>query len=665
MTVKLRNSGWELGGTTLSWVWGQINYWDIERSRWHDVLKTYQLAGHLVVSTAVLPRVHQTGPGEYDFGKVRPQNDLAAFLAEAKEVGLKVVLNVGPRNCPGVAAAGYPDELITDVNALARDAKGNMVLSTRGFGGDVFTLPCLVSERLTQVLRPFAEKLNQVTQPWIHPDGPVIGMGLTQAPGWGAAMSVFAADYNTEAVHYYHSFLKKQYSKIANLNADYKTDFSSFSVIHPPQSIAAKDNYPEKRLLDWARFREDYFIQAAERLHALFSAVTLERIPIFIATIPTTQRPANLIELEKSRCFRYAMPESLPENETEALLDIANQARFLTVCNARLETSLADEQQFQKQKEIAYGVRGWDALSPAGSGTLAGFICDRQGMPVRPRLQFWESLQEFTASEGFLASQITADVLLLTLPELERAAYVLADPPARKDLLGVTLRVKPAETRETITQQYQAATLQLETFLLKNQFSFLKADAESALDRLAKSVMLLVPGSEQMLENIQYLISQLHNKGAVIAVIGAMPVHPEKANFPALRTLVEVKPKKVTKTKNKAKTKAKAKTAVTGRLYHIDTYDETKLLRLLKQVGVPRPLTIDHQNISVFYHKFRNRVFVTAVNSAYEAIETIVRRDGKFVLKDFWQENKYWGGNNEIKIVLPARQVKFWELIPC
>jgi glycosyl hydrolase family 35/glycosyl hydrolase family 42 (putative beta-galactosidase) len=665
MTVKLRNSGWELGGTALPWVWGQINYWDVERSRWHDVLKTYRLAGHQVVSTTVLPRVHQTGPGEYDFGKVRPQNDLAAFLAEAKEVGLKVVLKVGPRNCPGVAASGYPEELITDSNALARDANGNVVLSTRGFGGEVFTLPCLISEHLTKALQPFAEKLKQITQSWIHPDGPIIGIGLTQAPGWGAALPAFAADYHTDAIHYYHSFIKKQYSKIANLNTAYETDFTSFSAIHPPQSIDKKGEYPEVRFLDWARFREDYFVQAAERLHGLFSGMALDRIPIFISTIPATKRPANLGELEKSRCFSYAMPEPLQEQDTESLLCIANQTRFLTSMDASMTSTLDDEQLFRKQKEIAYGVRGWDALSPAGSGMLSGFVSDRQGTPVRPRVQLWELLQELAAPEGFLGSQISADVLLLTMPDLERAAYLLSDPPIRKDLLGVFQATQVTESQETVIQKYQADMQQMENFLLKNQFSYLKADAEATLDRLSKSEMLLVTGSKHMPENIQRLIVQLHGKGLAITIIGDLPKHPDEASFASLSTLVEVKPKKVKKTKVKTKTKAKIKAAITGRLYHMDTYDETKLLRLLKQAGVPRPLTIDHQNVAVFYHKFRNRLFVAVVNSAYEAIETVVRRDGKFVLKDFWQENKYWGGNNEIKIVLPPRQVKFWELISC
>jgi len=660
MTVKLRNSGWELGGDYLPWIWGQINYWDIERSRWHDVLRTYHQARHQVVSTSVLPRIHQTGPGEYDFGKARPQNDLVAFLAEAKEVGLKVVLWVGPRDCPGVAAAGYPNELLTDESALARDAKGNFILSARCFGGEIFTLPCLVSDRLTQTLQPFAEMLNQITAPWIHPDGPVIGIGLTQAPGWSSGLSAFAADYNTDAVAFYHAFLKKKYSKIGNLNAAYGTDFSSFSAIHPPQFVENPGLYPETRLLDWARFREDYFVHAAERLHALFSKMTLDRIPIYIATIPTTKRPANLNELERSRCFSYAMPEPL-HRDAGTYLDIVHQTRFLTAWNTRLDTQTEynPEAQFALLQGMAMGVRGWDALSPAGAGVISGFISNRQGTSVRPRSSFWESLQELAGPEGFLASQIYGGVFLLTMPDLERAQYLQIPTPQRLDLLDIYPSSDESPALDAITQAYCQRSQQLEEFLVKNQFPFLKVGGDAPLERLSRAPMLLVPGISSMPESIQQLLAQLHSKGATIAIVGDLPESSQTAKYPSLRELVGVKSRK------KSKGKSKAKSDVIGRLYHLPQFAEDKLIRFLKQAGVQRPLTIDHQDVQMFFHKFRNRIFVAAVNSTGETIKTTVRREGKFVLKDFWRENKYWGGNNEIKIVLPARQVKFWELIPC
>lgn len=662
MTVKLKFSGWELGGEYLPWVWAQINYWDIERSRWHDVLKTYHLAGHRVVSTVVLPSVHQIGDNEYDFGKARPHLDLSAFLNEAREIGLKVFLWAGPKDCPGVAAAGYPKMLLETGAALARDAKGNFVLSSQCFGKDVFTLPNLISDRLTEFLLPFAEALKNTLHSHIHPDGPVIGMGLTQAPGWAAATSAFAADYSTETVTYYQAFLKKQYSKIANLNKVYGTEYTSYQGIHPPQSLENSGSFPGPRLLDWARFREDYFVQAAEKLFALFAGIVGEKIPVFLSAL-TGGRPLNLAELEKSRCYSYALPE-MPSGDDAFGFRSAAQSRFLLSQNTVVSQAGETEQEkhFRFMRGIAAGVRGWDALAPAGAGMQSGFVSDRQGIPVRHKSQCWELLKEFNTADHFLQSQISGEILLLSLPALERALYIQTPAQPRFDFFGQTDSDETGLVLDDQTHAYLALFKELERFLIKQQYPFLIAEGDANIDKMSKMSLVVIPGAKQMEPAIQHLLAGLVSKGIHVAIVGEIPGHPEKATHTPLQELVNSKPRKLV---SKTKVKAKSKLTKTGRLFHLEEFSEVKLDRFLKQTGIQRPLVIDDARVRVTFHKLRNRIFIAAVNQEAEAVHTVARRDGKFVVKDFWDENKYWGGNNEIKLCLPARQVMFWELIVC
>lgn len=667
MTVKLRASGWEIAGRRIPWVWGQVNYWNLERSRWRDVLRTYRQAGHEVVSASVLPRVHQIAPGQYDFGQIRPQNDLPAFISEAGELGLKVILEVGPRDIPGVAAAGYPEELLTDEKALARNAQGCFIASGTCFGGEIFTLPSLVSRVLLETLKPFALALSRSLAAVIHPDGPVIGIGLTQAPGWGPGLAVFAADYHDDSIALYRSWLEKSYKQIKRLNEGYKTNFTSFQEIDPPRSQTETGVYPDTRLLDWARFREEYFIQAAEDLHDLFSGIGLDRIPVYLVTIPTVDRPNNLLELERCRCFAYAMPElplyaTEPKNESEILSDLAYQNSFLACFQARigLPEDNNPDAEFRMLSNIASGMRAWNALAPAGAGQWPGFLSDRQGVPRHSHHLIWETLQNLVPGEGFMESRVYGDIVLLTIPGLERSKYIQTPPTHRWDLLGGAASKAQGEKIEldTETEAYRNLSEQLEGLLRHNHYPYLRSPGDVGLDRLRRSHFILVPGAHHTGGQFQSLVVQLREAGVNILVVGPLPDHPVAGEHTSWRELAKMKIKKPSVTEKKTGGKS-------GGFYYLPDFSEAKIMRLLKQMGIPRPLTLDNPGIRLNFYKFRNRIFIAAANHGPDNIETTARREGKFVLKDFWNNNKFLGGKDEVKVFVPGRGVKFWELIPC
>lgn len=664
MSVKLRASGWELGGKPLPWLWGQINYWDVDRRDWRDVLRAYQERGNAVLSASVLPRVHQTGPAQFDFGAARPQLDLAAFAREAGEIGLKLVLWLGPRDVPGAAAAGYPEDLLRDERVLARGADGRFLLSPPCAGGDVFCLPSLVSSVLHQALGPFSHQVARVLAPLVHPDGPVIGLGLTQAPGWWPGLPAFAADYHPEALTRYREFLRQRYHRPAALNAAYGTAYSAFDEVDPPRELGSADPR-SPRLLDWARAREDYFVHAAERLHALFSPVAQDRVPLFLAALPTAGRPFHAAELERTQCFAYALPEPPSGMALGSELELwgaqAGQVRFLAWFQARPEVPSDEdgEATYGLSRRLAAGVRAWDALAPAGSGAIPGFLMDRRGHLRRDQDGFWESLREQARSEGFLQSQAQADVVLLTLPDQERAIYLQTPPAPRHDL--VDLPIRPADpVLAPDTRDYVQSLGQLARWLDEGQYAWVRAEGDGDWDRFTDKQMLVVPGAVDLPAEVQARLAAALEQGLNLVLAGPLPAHPEGATHPPLADWAagKVKPLRVPQ-------RGRGKAPKPGRLHHLPEPNAARFTRLLKQLGVPRELTLDASGLRLTFHRFRNRLFVAVDNPGPEAVETIARREGKFVLKDFWQTRKFLGGNQEIRLTLPARTVKFWELIPC
>jgi hypothetical protein len=362
------------------------------------------------------------------------------------------------------------------------------------------------------------------------------------------------------------------------------------------------------------------------------------------------------------------MPDlPLPVSHSDAIVDFLNpimwQTRFSAWFQARPESKAEDtEKNYALHCGLAAGVRAWDALTPAGSGSLPGFLMDRQGSPHRQYQHFWDTVREHARVEGFLNSQFFADVLLLTIPEFERAKYLQTPAGLRYDLAGISgIGLDPKPSWDPDTQAYVDRYQELETFLSADHYAYVRAEgSKSALDRLNPSQVLLVPSHEALPASMQALLVDLLEKGTSIILVGPMPKHPENAPHTPLDDLADVKPK--AKPKSASRSKAATKT---GRLFHLTEYVDQKLTRTLKQAGIVRELTLDQPSLKLTVHKFRNRMFVAIINPAQQAVETIAQREGKFVLKDFWNAKKYFGGNHEIRLTLPPRSVKFWELIPC
>lgn len=650
MAVKFRAGGWEWGGEPRPWLFAQVNYWELERSHWRDVLKTVAASGQTVISVAVPPAIHFLSTGHYDFGTTRPQLDLGAFLNEVKALGLKAFLWVGPRDLPGVPAAGYPAPLLEMEEALARNSQGHCAPSAPCQSGEVFALPCLVSQALTDALQPFADHLRPVLEPHLDPDGPVIGLGLTQAPGWGNALAPFAADYHPEAITAYQHWLKHRYGKPEALNSLYGTAYGSFAEVQPPRDDHEKSFILDVFHLDWAQAREEYFVRAAERLYRVFAPLAQSRVPLMLAALPTAACPANFAELDKLRAFDACWPE-LPLTEgDEAILRVASDNRFGADLRAVLpEPGAAADAEFGWLKQVALGVRGWDVVAAAGSGAYPGFLCDRRGRSRRPLQPLWPALQEAAQTEGFLSSQLFTEITLVVWPRLERLRYLATPETPVFDPSPWTVRA-PVILMEQELQAWEERWWKFEGFLRRQQFPYGLLSADAGADRWSRAGVLAAASTEGMTAGEQQWLVQKVQTGFSVILVGPLPRESD-----ALTQLAQAKPPK----------SGRGKTAKSGRLIHFTEFTETKLLRALQQTGVPRPLVFEPAPDRVVFHKYRNRVFVAAINAGDLPLEALARREGKFVLHDLWNQSKYWGGNHEIKVALGPRQVKWWELIEC
>lgn len=90
-------------------VMGEFHFSRYDRNYWHEELCKMKAGGITVVSTYVFWIYHEEIEGVFDFSG---DNDLRAFILACKEVGLEVVIRIGPWAHGECRNGGYPDWLL-------------------------------------------------------------------------------------------------------------------------------------------------------------------------------------------------------------------------------------------------------------------------------------------------------------------------------------------------------------------------------------------------------------------------------------------------------------------------------------------------------------------------------------------------------------------------
>jgi beta-galactosidase len=277
--VRLCPQGLDLGDGAVLPLWaGAMHYWRHPASEWRPGLEAMRDMGLRLVDTYVPWGVHETAPGEYDFGRRDTRLNVARFLEMAHEVGLRCVLRPGPHINAELTFFGLPERIVWDSECQARTPGGHPVILP--MVPVMFPVPSYASDAFlvetTRWYRAVGAELGRLR--W--PEGPIV---LVQVDNEGALYfrdGQYDQDYHPDAVGAFRTFLRTKYGrKLSELRDAWGDETLDFAQIDPPRRFDARETRQLVRHLDWAEFHEHLLSSAMDRMAIALTEAGLGGLP--------------------------------------------------------------------------------------------------------------------------------------------------------------------------------------------------------------------------------------------------------------------------------------------------------------------------------------------------------------------------------------------------
>jgi beta-galactosidase len=406
-----------------------------------------------LVDTYVPWSVHETAPGEFDFGQKDPRLDVRHFLALARDAGLYAIVRPGPHINAELTHFGIPERVIWNDACQAQSAaRGRVILPMPPLA---FPVPSYTSAAFHREARIWLRAAGERIAPFAWPNGPVV---LVQVDNEGALYfrdGPYDQDYHPDGIAQYRRYLRNRYASETALRTAHGDPSATFDRIEPPPELDAKDEDGLAKHLDWAEFQESAIEAGLYRFADALKESGLGKIPTF-HNLPLAEgaTPLDAVRIEHAVNFvaldyyhhasdRVRIEIARRTTNLAARAAVRNVPAFAAEMGAGFAPyfpPLSDaDNQFAVLCALAYGLRGFNIYMAVSRDRWIGGPIDAAGVP-RASAEFWRSL--FAALERTRFSELVrrAPVRIVVPRSLERLVRVVhafeAVPPTAFALGG-------------------------------------------------------------------------------------------------------------------------------------------------------------------------------------------------------------------------------------
>jgi len=433
--VQLHPHGLDLGDGQVLPLWaGAMHYWRHPRSDWRPGLEAMRDMGLRLVDTYVPWGVHETAPGEYDFGEIESRLDVAAFLELAHEIGLRCVLRPGPHINAELTYFGLPERVVWDPECQARTPGGHPVMLP--MVPVAFPVPSYASdaflEETARWYRAVGKRLSRLR--W--PEGPIV---LVQVDNEGALYfrdGVYDQDYHPDALHAFRDFLRAKYRHLRALRDAWRDEEITFATVEPPRRFDARTVEDLARHVDWTEFHEQLLSTAMDRMAVALADAgfdglpTSHNLPLGEAATPLNPGRMSAIDLLGLDYYHRAGP-------TEHWIILRRTTELACRCEGRDRVAFGAEvgagfppffaplderdSMYALTCAMAYGLRGFNLYMAVERDRWIGAPIDPHGRP-RPLAAEYRRLMTAIDRTAFHTLRRRTPVRLVVPRALRRLA---------------------------------------------------------------------------------------------------------------------------------------------------------------------------------------------------------------------------------------------------
>jgi beta-galactosidase len=668
MPIKVRYNGLEVDGNLVPLVSGAVHYWRLDPEKWPAILDQVKKLGFGMVETYVPWSVHETAPGEFDFGKNDPAKNLDKFLSLCEEKGLKIVLRPGPHINAEIPDFGYPLRVLNDPALWSRDSFGApcvLPVMTSQFCALSYANPALID-----AFEPFLAALAPVLQKHLYPHGGVLALQVDNEAGYFFRPGCYDNDYSDASVALYRHFLELKYRQLKQMNEAYQAKHKSFGEVEPPRKPDLGGRAGLRRGLDWAEYKEYQLLWFLSKCAELFKAKGLGAVPFTHNYYALYDAPFNLADIEKDSGLEICGLDSYAHAATTG--SSLDQARYLS---AQSGLPYFPE----------YGAGSWafdivardqhdheaNIMAPLMGGARAVnfyMLVERErwvGSPIsasgepRPELAaLFSRFNQFLNEQEWVKSSPQNAAVLLDSRESQQLLAATLRPgqladrgyfPAELWRLPLDKALLGAKTELSSARAFYEAG---QAWLRENSFSYALGDSSIPTDKLKKYDFALASAwgyaDEAYMKRLRSFV-----EGGGFLVLG--PELPGlNARFEALQAFEGLKIEE-----------GKALPVGDGKLLFLSHFDSKAVSNFIRKGKVVPEVTLSDTSLDLALHKSGGRTILFVRNPHAEARPCSVMREGKFVLKPIWTSGKFLGAVEEREVKLAPHEIGVWEVIPC
>lgn len=452
MPVELTPHGLDVDGKQVPVYSGTVHYWRLERDRWEYILDQVKNLGFDMIETYIPWSVHETSPGEFDWGRKDPRKDIEAFMELCEEKGLWLIVRPGPLINAELTDFGFPEWVLLDPAVQARTANGTVHFDA-AWGlhpPRPFPVPSYASERFFEYVGGWFDAICPVIARHLAPAGCIVTVQSDNESCYLFHDQPYATDYSEDSIALYRVILAEKYGSIGHLSETYGEMFQSFEEVDPPRDCGVDGAEDLPQHLDWVEYKEFQIRWSIARFARMLRERGIVGVPLFHDIAWQTTTPLDVSRMEAHPDIDWVGMNLYCNKEEYAT--VARRLRFLAgttvlpfvpefgagLWSHHKKTFMPEEHEFVTLAAFMNGMKAVNFYMLVERERWQGSPITRHGEYRPDYAPFYAKLSDFLQRYPLWEFERQRDALLLFNYDLSRHVKMLTTlHVAHADLLGL------------------------------------------------------------------------------------------------------------------------------------------------------------------------------------------------------------------------------------